>query len=186
MFYGDRVKRGLGASIALAFALVLLTGCGSDNRTTLSATESAQASRKFETRSEAAAVAQRTYLKYLKASSAVWASSGRDTAPLRPFATEAEVAREGKSLRLLAKTGTRLSGSVALKRFQLQVVNVRTGTASAYACVDLSQARVLDKRGNDITPAERRSEQTNLLRFQFESGSLRVKETAPWSGRSIC
>ncbi len=105
---------------------------------------------------------------------------------LQPLATPKAYAAEVKSFNTQRAKGIHTTGPSNLVRFQAQSVDVVSGHVVAYACVDLSEVKVLDTSGADVTPASRPTRQTSLPSFETSDGVLKLDVNGSWYGESIC
>ncbi|HEV7622971.1 MAG TPA: hypothetical protein VGO26_02465, partial [Amnibacterium sp.] len=69
---------------------------------------------------------------------------------------------------------------------ELQRVDDAHERLSAYFCLDVSKARLLDANDHDVTPAARPSRQTVVVTFGLSGSNIVVQSSEPWSGSSIC
>jgi len=57
----------------------------------------------------------------------------------------------------------------------------------AYVCLDVSQVRILDSSGTDVTPADRPNRLPLEITFVAESSStMRIDGSELWSGDDFC
>lgn len=168
---------------------VTLGGCSGARGADVSQTTpsvSASSEQRFTNSTEALTKARATYQKYLLASQEFTETGGAMLERLSPFVSDAEYARNKETASYLQSHSLRAVGSTKLLKFTLQKADLRSGTVSAYACVDLSEVRVLNKAGIDVTPANRPDRQTSVPRFEWQSNRFVLEEDGTWPGKSIC
>jgi hypothetical protein len=105
---------------------------------------------------------------------------------LRPYLSAAAYSTEARSFDELRSLGLHTVGKTRLVKFTPQHVDLRGGTLTAYACVDLSGVRLLSGEGKDVTPRTRPDRQTFLPSFANHGEGLVLEENGTWSGESIC
>jgi hypothetical protein len=130
--------------------------------------------------------AKRLYEQYLDVTDKISGDGGDGIGRLRPLVSPAEFRVERDGFLRLKQKGIRVAGESVLVKFVLQSADLSTGSVSAYACVDLKKARVLNNAGEDVTPAGRVDRQTSIARFRWSGGKLVLNEDGSWSGESIC
>ncbi|WP_133767491.1 hypothetical protein [Amnibacterium kyonggiense] len=147
---------------------------------------SPQSSAVFSSSKQAAAAAKAVYEKYLRIGEVVSESGGNDVDRFAPFLTKSALDAERKGAEELRRSKVRTFGMTELRKFQLQRADLKSGRVEAYACIDLSDVKVEDEDGKDVTPASRPSLQTLKPTFVWSGGHLLLEENGTWSGSSIC
>ncbi|MGT2425208.1 hypothetical protein [Amnibacterium kyonggiense] len=180
------IRRVVLASAICVVFLTAAVACAKNSDRAPVSTITAPIKEKFSSRAAAVAAAREAYREYLAASSQVGSSGGEELDRLAPFVTDAELEAERHGADYLRTHNLRIVGSSELLAFEPQVADLRAGAITAYACVNVAGARVLDTAGKDVTPTSRKERQTSIARFVWADGGLKLSETAPWSGESIC
>ncbi len=98
------------------------------------------------------------------------------------FIAEFEVLREANLL---------LTGVTRIDNAQLVQVTESAGVAevSLYFCRDVSETRVIDSEGSDVTPASRQDRvpmQATLVSNVERSPTLILEDIQEWSGEGVC
>jgi hypothetical protein len=101
---------------------------------------------------------------------------------LTPAAYRAEVA----SFKTLQARGVQTAGASKIIKFEAQRMDLTSGHIIAYACVDLTDVKVINRAGKDVTPKGRSNRQTSLPAFGMHGGTLKLEVNGTWSGDSIC
>jgi hypothetical protein len=171
--------------VVMAVCLLSCSGCQSSGGVTPTSAPATTAAREI---SEPSAVneAKRVYLNYLKVSDRISENGGRGVEELAAYVSASDLARERKSAGYLQEHGLRIVGTSRLLKFAAQRVDSASRRATAYACVDFSRTKVLDKAGKDVTPRDRADRQTTVAEFVRIGDRFVVNENKPWSGKSIC
>lgn len=188
-----RSRPRVGAALAAAGALaLLLSGCAGDAPTP-SASPSADAAEPiFASDEEALAAAESGYLTHLALVDQLTASGSTDVVGLDEVATPSYAAGIKESLQRLNESGTRTQGETRfdstglIERFESE----GAATVNVYLCLDVSNVRVLDSAGQDVTPTER--QERAPVQVEFVSSSvgdpthLVVSGAQAWSGDDFC
>lgn len=163
------------AAILAVTALFALTACGPrDTNPPPVPTPSSTDAPPFASDEEALAAAEAVYREYLRI-----IDEDVDLVLLNEVATEEVVRSELANRQRLADDGLHTQGDTALERFTLQ--SFGGDTLTAYACVDISQVRVLTAAGSDATPIDRPDEGILEVGFLLVDGAFRVNESSLWS-----
>ena len=190
MFYRDHMFRGTTRAAFIAVATVtLLAGCQGAELPPVSptpVTTQSTATTRFSSKTEALTEAKRVYERYLVISDEISSDGGEGADRVAPYVTPEEFKQEQRGISYLKDKRVRVVGTTELMKFELESVNLRSGEINAYACVDISHARVRSSTGKDITPKSRQDRQTTVTRFVWQDDRLLLNENGVWSGDSIC
>lgn len=146
----------------------------------------------FASDAAALAAAKKAFTGYVAASDAIGNDGGKDPERIASWVTPARFKTEKQVFDKFAKTGNRLTGSSMLSNFTLQQWSQSTNgkvTLTAYVCDDVSDSRLLDGAGNDITPASRQSVipfEVSFMNASNWSRVLLIDGSSPWSGKNFC
>lgn len=164
----------LAAVLALA-ALLTLTACGPrESSPRATPTPSSTDGPGFASDEEARAAAEAVYREYLRV-----ISNDPDFARLREFGTEELVASEEATYEKLTSAGLSGHGQSQVISFVLQQNS--NAELSAYTCVDVSEVRILNSSGLDVTPPDRPDRSTLLVTFVFENSKPVLSRSELWS-----
>lgn len=130
--------------------------------------------------------AKSVYLQYLAVSDQISEDGGRGVEKLAPYVSATDLVREKQSALYLQAHGLKIVGASRLLKFEAQSLRTASGRVTAYACVDFSQTKVLNRVGKDVTPPSRADRQTSVAEFVRVGSRLVLNENKPWSGESIC
>jgi hypothetical protein len=147
--------RTLVGAVTIA-GMLLLSGCGGgDPIPTLPPTPTATPI--FASEEEALAAAEEAYAAYLEMSSLISSEGGADPERIAPFVTERRLDDELRGFGTLREADLRISGHVGFAALDLQRYDQVGELVEVvfYACVDLSDRRVTDSEGRDVTPVDR-------------------------------
>jgi hypothetical protein len=147
--------RTLVGAVTVA-GMLLLAGCGgSDPIPTLPPTPSATPI--FASEEEALAAAEEAYAAYLEMSNLISSEGGEDPERIAPFVTERRLSDELRGFGTMRDADVRIEGSTAFHVIELQRYDELGNEVEVvfYACVDISDRRVIDRAGKDVTPPER-------------------------------
>lgn len=146
----------------------------------------------FKTDAEAMAAAEKDYAGYVATTVAVANSNNPNPNLISQWVTPSAVAPTVKSFYDVTKSGSYEHGNIAVTHFALEDLEQTPSgrvVLTAYVCVDVTQMRLYDQAGADVTPATR----PNLtpIEIQFKnahpgSRTLLVDRSVPWGGRDFC
>jgi hypothetical protein len=174
-----------------ATAMLTLAGCVQPPPHVIPTSEPSAAP-VFASDAAALAAAKKAYLAYLAVSDEVGNDGGANPERLKMVVTRAWLPTEVKSYAAFAKTGDRFTGSSGVGSFTLQRRDQSAkGYASVvvYACLDLSNAGVVDNEGKVVSPVGAQGELPLEVSFVGKSANSRlliVDRSAPWSGQNFC
>lgn len=168
----------LAAAVAVALAIA---GCVPAANPADSPSSEAQPSREplFASEEEALAAAEEAYAAYLAMASIISADGGRNPERIEPFVTEDYLAEELDSAARLQSSGLHIVGVPVVERFTLQFLSYPD--LAAYACQEISEVRVVNRNGVDVTPPDRARKGLFEVRFEFSETSPRVSSSDLWS-----
>ncbi|MDZ4044246.1 MAG: hypothetical protein U1E32_00515 [Rhodoglobus sp.] len=133
----------------------------------------------FASEEEALAAAEEAYAAYLAMASAISADGGRNPERIEPFVTERYLREELDSAARLQASGLRIVGVPAIETFTLQFFSYPE--LAAYVCQEISEVRVLNEKGTDVTPVNRARKGLFEVRFEFDETSPLVSNSDLWS-----
>jgi hypothetical protein len=175
---------------SLGLAALLLSGCLPQSHT---ATPTPQPSSTpvFASDEEALAAAEAAYAEYLRVSDAITADGGANPERIEPLVTVAQYQVELDGFQLYQSKGWKTAGSSQFETLELQNYS-ENGDGSAdismYVCSDISNQRVVDSNGLDVTPADLPTRQTLQVSMIAELGppSVRLDGTEIWDSAQGC
>jgi hypothetical protein len=176
----------VGAAVALA-----LGGCVQPPSPVIP-TSTPSAAPVFASDAAALAAAKKAYVAYLAVSDAVANDGGMNPERLSPVVTKAWLSTEVASYVTFAKSGDRFTGQSGYTTFSLQkseTVGDDLADVTAYICADVSNTRLIDATGADITPSTRESKYPIVAEFKSavsKSSKLLFAGSEPWSGKNFC
>lgn len=145
----------------------------------------------FASDEEALAAAEAAYERYLKVVDDLTHNGGEDPDKLRDVATVAYSSELLASLERLRERGDRTEGTTKYDGMRLAERNESGGAAevSVYLCLDVSDVRVIDAAGIDITPPDRVAR--TPIQAHFESSASNPALLLPsgsesWPGDDFC
>ena len=189
-------KRGASVShwsvAVIASCLVIgLSGCVSEEVRDPSLTSSPAGDNSFFASDDEALMAGVDgYNAYLKVSDEITAGGGAGGERIKPFVSEELLPSFVEGYESLSRRQIRSVGSTQIDSERLQTWSAKDGvaTVSFYVCVDVSQVRIIDATGNDVTPAERalRTPIVATVNVSDSTESHVLTGNEPWSGESFC
>jgi hypothetical protein len=144
----------------------------------------------FASDEEALEAATQAYEEYLAVSYRIASKPPFVLDDLMTVTTDEYLEREKAFFETLRAEGWTLEGSSTIASADLQQWYLESNGMSvvvAYVCLDVSNVRVLDTEGNDVTPAERPDQTALEIEFvEGNTGMLVLNRSEAWSGASIC
>ncbi|MEF3405440.1 hypothetical protein [Agromyces sp. CCNWLW203] len=188
-----RSRPGAFAALAAAGALAaLLSGCAGGAPTPSPSPSADAAEPIFASDEEALAAAEAGYSEHLALVDLLTAAGGADVAGLDDVATSEYAANIKESLQRLQESGARTEGSTRFDSAGLieQFDSDGAATVDVYLCLDVSEVRVLDASGKDVTPTDRKDRapiQVELVSASAgDPAHLLVAGAQSWSGDDFC
>lgn len=183
-----RLLRSLVTCGLLALAL---SGCVGAARASPSATPSPLPTSPFGSNEEALAAANAAFQRFLDASNSVAMDSSVDIESIRAAATGQAAENEIASSQAARDRGERRVGPATFDSPRYEQLWMTDGKAEVitYACVDLTQARVIDMNQTDITPPGRDDRvelQLVFISVAPESSELIVERNNLWDYDGRC
>jgi hypothetical protein len=146
----------------------------------------------FASDAAALAAAKKAFIGYVAASDAIGSDGGSNPQRIAQWVTPARLKIETKAFDKFATTGERLQGTSVISHFKLQEVDQPPSgrvRVTAYVCDDVSESRLIDSTGVDVTPDARENVVPLQVHFQNlipSSKTLVVEGSDPWSGSNFC
>jgi len=177
------------AALAATAAMLGLAACAAQSPDpTPSPTTDAADAPLFATDEEALAAAVAAYEAYLAVDAAIAADGGADAERIRDvvathYAPELE-AQYASQLH----SGAVMVGEVALDDPQLVEWDQAAGITyvSVHGCLNVEQVRIIDRSGEDRTPAGRDPVVPLTLTFEGKADALVLSRSDLWSGDDFC
>ena len=188
----DSIRRRLVMRLILAGIVMSgATGCVQHVSPPIEAPGPTRASSFFDSDEEALQAGVDGYQAYLATSDLITADGGQDPQRIAPYVSDELLPSFIEGYQSLQAKGLRSQGSTAYDspRFQSWTPGANDDAlVSFYICVDVSQVRIVDGAGSDVTPPERALRIPLLVTVRVvESASISVlTENEPWSGESFC
>lgn len=133
----------------------------------------------FASEEEALAAAEEAYAAYREMQQEIAADQWRDASRIAPFVTEQYLEQALKTAKEIVESGARLTGATRITSFELQQYS--PPVLVAYVCHDVSEVRVLDKAGRDVTPPTRAASNLLEISFELEGATFLVAGSDLWS-----
>jgi len=182
-------RRIASVAAGAGIAALLLSGCVGVPATTVTPSASETIEPIFASDEEALAAAEAAYRAFESVSHTIASDSGRDAERINAVATPAYVPELLDEFAKYSEIGIRAEGTAQVDSFSL-VENSMTdsgATVSIYVCRDVSQVRVIDGTGADVTPPGREARTPLIAVLMAERGKpLLVDEVDLWSGDDFC
>lgn len=183
------MPRRLALAVTPLLLAAALVGCSEQTRIPPAEPPAAQAPL-FASDEEALAAATAAYEEYLAVSNAVTSDPNASLSELEALTTqdyflELEVGVEQLRSQGLRSVGTSRSSTIVLQQFEQ---SPGYALVTIYVCLDVTDARLVDADGKDVTPGDR----DNLVELEVSllsedsQQSLVVADSESWPGGNIC
>jgi hypothetical protein len=174
-------QRTLSAGVVISTAVLVMTGCASPPP--LPKSQETTSSESTLTEEQALALAEDTYTKYLAVSDQIARDGGEGVERLAGLVSENQLLIERQDIELIASKKLRFEGSSRFHELKIQSYN--DDQIISYLCLDLSDARLIDKNGNSVgSPMEITPLLVSFAR-QSSSGFV-LSGSESWSGQNYC
>jgi hypothetical protein len=185
-----RNRRIVIGVVVAATAVLALTGCVQPSPHVIP-TSDPSAAPVFASDAAALAAAKKAFTGYLLASDSIAHDGGGNVDALVGLDSPSQLERDKKTFATLHAAGEHTSGQSNFSHFKLQS-NESTGRGEveiiAYACIDISNTKLLDQEGNPID-SSRPSGAPLVLTFKNASSgskSLVLDGSVTWQGQDFC
>lgn len=179
-------------AVGLALAVtLLLSGC-LPQQPNASPTPQPSSTPVFASEEEALAAAEAAYAEYLAVSDAIAADGGANAERIVPLITEERESEEMALFQSLATEGLHTAGLTTFDSMVLQDYVEEGGSKASlttYVCLDVTNVRVLDASGADVTPSGRQNKLPLEVAFGAAAMSpidIRVARSDSWGGDDFC
>lgn len=178
---------GLAVTVALALGLA---GCSQPDPHVIPQSEPS-VKPVFASDADALAAAKAAYLAYLKVSGEVIDDGGVDPKRVLSVVTQSEYRVEAAEFRQFRANHWHGTGQIEVSSISLQGYFPAhdKGIVSAYLCLDLSQADVVNSDGYSVVSQSRPSAQAIQAEFDLVRSTpakLKLATNEPWAGGGIC
>ena len=124
----------------------------------------------FASDEEALAAAELAYRNYIAVSDQIANDGGAGAERLEPFVSEELYRQQAQEYADVLSQGLRATGASTFDTFNLESYDTESGVIRAYVCIRVSNIRVVDMAGLDVTPSTRNNDLP--LQIAFLSGAL--------------
>lgn len=145
----------------------------------------------FASDEEALAAAEAAYLAYNEMSNQIVRDGGERAERIMPFVTKSQFGNAEIDFRAIRENRWRGQGGVKVDQIKLQKWRGLEGRTSVtiYLCLDVSDARLFDEAGKDVTPIERAVRTPLVVGFSSPAETetkLIIESSEVWSGDNFC
>jgi hypothetical protein len=183
------VRRGAVAAAAATGLALVLAGCVGAPAATPTPSPADTPAPIFASDEEALAAATEAYGGFERVSQTIASESGSSPGRIGDVATSRYTPELLEEFQTYEDLGIHTVGQSTLDSFELVEQTSADGVATVviYVCRDVSDVRVIDATGNDVTPADR-DERAPLVAtlVSEESEHLLVDQVELWAGKDFC
>lgn len=171
--------------IAIPLIAIALAGCSMPQPEPQSSSTSAEEKPLFASDEEALAAAEAAYAHYLEVSDQIARDGGANPERLKGLVTPGQYIIELQNYKEYSQSGLRSSGTSAFDSFHIS--NSDFNRFSTYLCVDVSNSKVLDASGLDVSPSNRENRWPLVVSFSFDSKwNALISGNETWTGKNFC
>ncbi|MFB7844319.1 hypothetical protein [Microbacterium sp. NPDC056052] len=164
-------RRSALITTAVVAAVIALAGCTPGPAPTPTPTPL------FASEAEAFKAAEQVYRDYVDAANAQQ-NGAVDVDPQKYLAGTA-LADDVRSVRDFEKSGLKITGTSMIKYFRAQSFEPKSDGVESLACLDVSQSRVVNSAGVDVTPNNRQSLVGLSVRMAPDRSGLKIVSLIP-------
>ena len=173
------------ALILVPLVAVALTACASQVTPVPTSTEAVTEKPLFATDEEALAAAQVAYANYLEISDQIARDGGANPERLEGLVTKEQLQIELQNISEYAVSGFHGEGETSFDSFH--IADSDQQHFSAYLCVDVTNSKLINSKGEDVTPATRVNRWPLLVNYNFDSsGKVLISGSETWTGTNFC
>lgn len=182
-----RTARRLAALLLAAATLASLAACApGEPEPTPSPSPVETDAPIFASDEEALAAAVAAYEAYLAMSDSITADGGANPERIHSVTSDAFGEKSEADFTAFHKAGLRSTGSTRVDSARLLEIDDSNQTVSIYACQDVSDIRLFNSVGSDVTPAERDDRVPLVIDTTLDDSALTVDGNQVWSGDDFC
>jgi hypothetical protein len=176
-------------TLACLLSAAALTGCTPGASPAPTPTSTPTSTAIFASEDEALAAATDVYQEYLAVSDQVSSDGGTDPERLRPFLADAYWLTEEASIEQLRAAGVHTDGNSSFDSAELVEISDDMNVVTVRLCADVSNIRIVDSSGEDITPSDRTDRIPLEVEFAVDMAdtrSLLIARSDVWAATDGC
>jgi hypothetical protein len=184
----------IGILAVTSITVLALAGCSGTEASgaptsEISSTPNAEPTPMFASDDEALAAAELAYRNYIAVSDEIARDGGAGVERLRPFVSSKLFRQQEQEYGDVLAKGLRAKGSSSFDSFRLESYDTRAEIIRVYVCIRVSNIRVVNEDGLDVTPADRSNDLPLQVVFVDDSVSetfLLISQSEVWTGTNFC
>ena len=171
--------------IAIPLIAIALAGCSTQQPAPQPSASTTEEKPLFSSDEEALAAAQAAYANYLEVSDQIARDGGANPERLKGLVSSDLYKDEEAGFAQLEHSELFAIGTSAFDSVHIQ--GSGSNSVSTYLCIDHSQIRLHDSKGNDVTSLERVDRYPLVVNFNFDQGGKpTISSSETWSGQNFC
>lgn len=131
----------------------------------------------FTSEADAFKAAEQVYRDYVDAANAQ--QNGEPSVDPQQYLAGAALDDDVNSVREFEKSGLKITGTSSIKYFRPQSYDANSDKVESLACLDVSQSRVVNSAGLDVTPTNRKALVSLSVRMSPDKSDLKIVLIAP-------
>jgi hypothetical protein len=184
----------IGILAVTSITVLALAGCSSTEASgappsEISSIPNPEPTPMFASDDEALAAAELAYRNYIAVSDEIARDGGAGVERLRPFVSSELFRQQEQEYGDVLAKGLRAKGSSSFDSFRLESYDTRAEIIRVYVCIRVSNIRVVNEDGLDVTPADRSNDLPLQVVFVDDSVSetfLLISQSEVWTGTNFC
>jgi len=170
--------------IAVPLIVIALAGCSTQQPSEESTTAAAQEQPLFSSDEEALAAAQAAYANYLEVSDQIARDGGANPERLKGLVSDELFEEQKSGYDDVKMNRLNAQGNSFFDNFYIQSRSAESITN--YVCLRLSEIKVFNDSGLDVTPVGRDDNLPLELEWNLDRGKLVLQKSEVWTGQNFC
>lgn len=170
--------------LAISIASLTLVGCSTTTPQAIPTSSAVEQAPAFASDEEALAAAQAAYAEYLSVSDQIARDGGSNPERLKTLLSEDLFRDQVKTYEDIQSQNLHAVGESKFSNFKL--MKNASSAISNYVCLDVSQIRVQNSAGEDVTPEGRPSLIPLALDWSVSNQGLVMNKSEVWTGANFC
>ena len=170
--------------LAISIASLTLVGCSTTTPQAIPTSSAVEQAPAFASDEEALAAAQAAYAEYLSVSDQIARDGGSNPERLKTLLSEDLFRDQVKTYEDIQSQNLHAVGESKFSNFKL--MKNASYAISNYVCLDVSQIRVQNSVGEDVTPEGRPSLIPLALDWSVSKQGLVMNKSEVWTGANFC
>jgi hypothetical protein len=170
--------------IAIPLIAIALTGCAAQQPAPEQSSVAEEQKPLFSSDEEALAAAQAAYANYLEVSDQIARDGGANPERLKGLVSDEIFEEQITGYNDVKMKRLNAQGNSYFDNFSIQ--STSADSITNYVCLRLSEIKVFDDSGLDVTPVGRDNNLPLELEWKLAGGKLVLEKSEVWTGQNFC